>query len=60
MQERLGEFFAKTMGWRDLESRPTHDLFPLPVKDAEIGDARVPGNIFMPGSGIARPLFDAV
>lgn len=55
MNERNGELFSSKMGWRDLETRHS---FPTPTPQQISTNAENNQLIYMPGSGIAKAVFD--
>lgn len=59
MEERAGNFL-ETIGWRDLKPRPNlQNVFDV----SSAGESSVNyfcNNLYMPGSGIAKPLFESL
>lgn len=56
MRERLGDFFSE-MGWKALE--PRQACIDAPTEFGDVSQNSDKTVLYMPGSGIAKPLFEA-
>ncbi|KAK7483068.1 hypothetical protein BaRGS_00025731 [Batillaria attramentaria] len=60
MKERMGDFFSEMMGWKDLEPRPSLIDMPADSGDGQSNKGINTRALYMPGSGIAKPLLEAI